>query len=318
MAATPTPTPDPHPAAPPTNLPPARSLAVPGLLSALLLWSYWPSFLGMASRWTQDAHYNHGWLVPAFSGWLLWRRRGRLQGPKGEPLPLRPEWWGLALMLAGLALRLVGARYFIDWVDSVSLLPSLAGIAVLLGGRRALWWSYEAILFLIFMMPLPYQVEIILGWRLREIATVASTYALQVLGLPAVAQGQIVRLGQESIAVADACNGLGMMLLFFTFSVGTALVVRRPWFERVLIVLAAPLNAIIGNVTRIVITALLKELAPGGKWADWFYHDFAGYLMMPLALGLLWAEMQVFSRLTVESERPNLAPLSPLLAGGRR
>jgi exosortase len=300
------------------NLPPARSLAVPGLLAALVLWSYWPSLLGMASRWTQDPHYNHGWFVPVFSAWLLWQRRGRLKGPKGETLPLQPEWWGVALMLVGLVLRLIGARFFVDWIDSVSLLPSLAGIAVLLGGRRALWWSWEAILFLVFMMPLPYQVEIFLGWRLQEIATAASTYTLQVLGLPAVAQGHLVRLGQESINVAEACNGLGMLLLFFTFSVGAALVIRRPWFERVLIVLVAPLNAIVGNVTRIAITALLKELAPGGKWADVFYHDVAGYLMMPLALGLLWAEMQLFSRLTIESAQPSSVPMNPLLVGGRR
>lgn len=279
-----------RPGAAPWWRPHAVVLAV---LGVCLLWAYWPSLLEMGQRWWSDPHYSHGWLVPAFSGWLLWSRRERIKDGLGAG-----SVWGLALIVLGVAIRMTGVFINLEWINAVSILPVVAGIAILIGGWTAWKWAWPAILFLFFMIPLPYRAEVILGGRLRDLATAASTYALQTLGLPAVAQGHTVLLGKERIAVADACNGLGMMILFTAFSVGAAIVVNRPLYERILIILMAVPNAIIGNVTRITVTGLLKETI-GGKNADVFYHDMAGWLMMPLALLLLWAEMQIFARLFV-------------------
>lgn len=287
-----------------------RLLAALGVLGAGLLWVYWPSFREMAGKWSTDARYSHGPLVPIFSLWLLWHRRERLGTD-----PLRGSWWGFGLIGLGLALRSVGSFYWVNWVSSVSLLVSVAGVFVLLGGWRALAWGWPAILFLVFMIPLPYRAEVALGWKLQGLATSASTYVMQTLGMAAVAQGYVVHLGRERINIVDACNGLGMMMLFFAFSVAVALVIKRPLHERILVVLAAPLNAVVGNVIRITITGVLKEMLPGSRTADVFYHDLAGWLMMPIALGLLWIEMKIFAHLLIEDSRRDRPAVSPLPLG---
>jgi hypothetical protein len=45
--------------------------------------------------------------------------------------------------------------------------------------------------------------------------------------------------------------------------------------------------------------------------ANHFFHDVAGYFMMPLALGMLWVELKVLSSLIVEAPaRPARVPYS--------
>jgi exosortase/archaeosortase family protein len=97
-----------------------------------------------------------------------------------------------------------------------------------------------------------------------------------------------------------------MLMLFFTLCVGTAFIMRKPIWERVLIVVSAPPIAVISNVFRITLTAVLFEIAH--QWpsvmsketADKVFHDFAGLLMMPVALLLLWGEMALISKLLVQ------------------
>ena len=44
----------------------------------------------------------------------------------------------------GAALRLAGAYFYLPWLDTVSLLPCLLGIGLLLGGWPLLRWSWPA------------------------------------------------------------------------------------------------------------------------------------------------------------------------------
>src|SRR5262249_36552352 len=155
--------------------------------------------------------------------------------------------------------------------------------------------------FLFFMVPLPYRVEMALGYPLQRIATLSSTYALQTVGLPALAEGNVILLEGYKIGVVEACNGLGMMFMFFAVAVGSVLVADRgPVVKGVVILSAIPI-AVAANVARISLTGLLHETI-GGRVADAVYHDFAGWLMMPLALAVLGAEFWLLARLFVEDE----------------
>jgi exosortase len=272
------------------------ALVIPmALLGASLLWAYWPVLCEMERHWAQDPRYSHGYLVPAFSFFLLWFRRGRLTS-----CCTQRSWLGLLLLATGMVLLLLGTRYYQGWVRAISLLFCLAGTSLLVGGWPMLRWAWPAIAFLVFMIPLPYRVERALGQPLQNLATVSSTYALQTLGMSALAEGNIILLsGHLRIGVAEACNGLGMLMMFFAYSTAAALVIQRPWLDRVLIVTSAIPIALAANVARIVVTAVL-EATVGGEVANMVYHDLAGWLMMPLALATLWAELQLLARLFLE------------------
>src|SRR5581483_5817321 len=109
-------------------------------------------------RWAHDPQYSHGYLVPGFALYLLWLRREQVQGKA-----LRPSAWGLALLGAALVFRLAGTYFHLGYFDQMSLLPCVAGLFLLGGGGRALAWSWPAVAYLAFMIPLPHSWSLALS-----------------------------------------------------------------------------------------------------------------------------------------------------------
>jgi exosortase len=255
---------------------------------ALLIWAHWTDLVETAQHWGQDAQYSHGYLVPAFALGLLYSRRALLQ--QASPAP---AWWGIPILAMGIGLHLAGAYFYYTWIEALSLLPSLAGLVLMLGGLApgAAWrWAWPAIGFLVFMIPLPYRLEVSLAGPLQRIAVISSTYLLQTFGLPAVAEGNIILLSEARIGIVEACSGLRMLVVFFALSSAVALVIRRPLWEKAVVVVSAVPIALIVNVARITVTGFLHEKVSSAV-ANAVFHDFAGWLMMPAALGLLWLEL---------------------------
>ncbi len=276
------------------------------LLVVSLFWAYWPTFVAMWGRWTTDPQYSHGFLVPLFAFVVLWSRRDLC--PKEI---LKPSWWGLGFLLIAMLLRFSAAYLYLEPLDGFSLIPMLLGSTLLIGGWRLLRWTWPATCFLAFMLPLPYQVEVALAQPLRGLATVAGTFAMQTVGLPALSEGNLILIEGVRLEVLDACNGLGMLFTFFALSTAVALIIQRPLVDRMVILLSAIPVALIVNILRITITGIFYYHS--GKEMGQFIHDFAGWLMMPMALGLLWLELKFLSRLLVEVD--SKSPLSVGIPG---
>ncbi len=271
-------------------------------LGGCVLWSLWPVLAAMADRWSTDPRYAHGYLVPIFSLALLWMRRSRLEGVKPGK-----STWGLAFVGLGAIVQLVGGYFRIGTLEGLALLPYLSGLALLLGGWRILGWAWPSIAFLAFMIPLPFRVENFLGPPLQTIATTASTYLLQTLGLMAFAEGNVIQLNEARIGVVEACSGLSMLITFVALSTAAALVVKRPLLDKIVLVASSIPVALVANIARITFTGILHDKV-GGHTASTFYHDVAGWLMIPFALILYWFEIWVLAHLLIETryEAPRL------------
>ncbi|MGH7171106.1 MAG: exosortase/archaeosortase family protein [Gemmataceae bacterium] len=280
----------------------SRPLLPLTVVTGSIVWAYWPTLCEIARKWMHDPQYSHGYFVVVFAVYLLWQRRQLM------PAVRTPSWWGAALLLAAVLLRGCGALFYNDWLDALSLLPLLAGAVLLLGGWSMLRWSWLTIGFLIFMIPLPFRVEHGLAHPLQRVATLTATYTLQTFGFPTFAEGNVIHVKEASIGVVEACSGLGMLLLFFALATGVAILTRCGFLDKMLIVASAAPIAVLANVIRITTTAFLHVVA-GSRWADLVFHDLAGWLMMPLALAMLWVELWLLRRLLIERPVPSLAPI---------
>jgi exosortase len=278
--------------------------------AGLLLYAYGPTLVGVAERWSHNPQYSHGYLVPAFALVLLWLRRR-----------LRPGWggrgavWGVLALAVAVGLHLTGARLYFDWLSEVSLLPALAGLCLCLGGWPALRWAWPSIAFLFFMLPLPYQVETAMAYPLQRLAAASSAYLLQTMGFSAFAEGATITMENVSIGVVEACSGLGMLVTFAALSTAVVMLLKRPWMDKAVLLASTLPIALIANLVRITLTAVLAQTV-SQQWAEHVFHDLAGWFMMPLALGLIALEMWVLSKLWVPPPRET-APvdLGSLLAG---
>lgn len=209
---------------------------------------------------------------------------------------------GFVLLLLSGALRLASTAFQYRLIDPFSMIPCLAGIVLLLLGWSGLKWSWPAILFLVFMIPLPGFIAGQLGHPLQRVGTIASTYVLQTVGIAATASGNVIWLPDDAngepvrIGVVEACNGLRMLTTFFAITIGAYFVLDRPWWERAVVVISAPAIAVLANITRISATGVAYTLL-GAEAGELVFHDLAGWLMMPLAILLMMAELAILTRL---------------------
>jgi exosortase len=266
---------------------------------ACLVWAFWPTLTDLYHVWSGDPQYSHGFLVPVFAAFLLWMRRDLLRDAE-----LRPTWWGLPLVLFGVGLHLCGGYYYWISVDAVALVPCVAGLWLTAGGAAGWRWGWPAVAFLLFMFPLPYRYAILLSGPLQHLAMVSSTFIMQVIGLPALSDtGNIIQVGDARIGVVEACSGLRMLVVFIALSAAVCIVSRRPLLDKLIVLASAVPIAIFSNVVRVTVTGVLHYTTTSDV-ANAFFHDLAGWFMMPLALGLLWLELKLLSHLLIDRPAP--------------
>lgn len=289
-----------------------RPLILVASLAALLMFSYWPGLMSAKAAWN-NPQYSHGWIVPLFSvAILFWWRQ------PVTPVTGSAHLAGLGLLVASLALRLFVARYRIITIDMYTFVPALAGVVLLGGGWSMFRWAWAPVAVLIFMYPLPDEATRYLLGPLQTMATMVSTYAIQTLGIDAIQEGNQIVVGEMHLGVVDACSGLRMLTIFIAISAAIVMLGDLEWYESLTILASAVPIALAVNAIRITLTGVMYTINP--DIAEKIFHDWAGYFMMPLALGMLYGVQLLLSKLFVPEEM-TLAPVVPLgttVDGGNR
>lgn len=261
---------------------------------ASFVWAYWPSLVKMVGAWERQPDYSHGYFVVPLALYFCWARRDQFPGTC-----VQFAWQGVALILLSIAIRIGGVRYYVDAVDAWSMIFWIGGAVWLLGGWRVFVWASPSIGFLFFMIPLPWSAERVLSLPLQRVATTLSTWALQVLGQPAIAEGSTIWLDEHRLEVEQACSGLRIFVGIFALAFAYVVLVRRTWWERSLLLLSALPIALAANSTRIVVTGLLSRWVSGDA-AYKFTHDISGYIMIPYAAALFALALWYFGHITRE------------------
>jgi len=253
-----------------------------GLFTLAGVWSYWPIVTRLAATWSNEPDYSHGFLVVPVALGLMWLR---LDQRPPWALSRGSLWCGVGVILASQFLRLGGEIWYYETLEEWSLIVWVAGCVLLFGGASVLWWGMPAILFLLFMVPLPWRYESALSFPLQTVATNVSVWLLQFLGQPALAMGHVIRLGENTLEVAQACSGLRMVMSIAAIGAAFIILFRRSIGHRLLLLLALVPIAIVANSMRIVVTALLYRWV-SSEAGQAFSHDFAGWVMIPVAAAM--------------------------------
>lgn len=278
---------------------PANTLAfcaAPCLFAAVFIWAYWPTFAELVERWYHVPDYSHGFLVIPGAILFLWARRRSCPA-----LTADGRWWGLAAVAGAMLFRGVGARMFLPAFDAWSIVPWLAGISLWLGGRRFFVWCLPAILFLLFMVPLPYRAEHALNVPLRNAAAASGCFLLQCLRQPAVQEGTVIVLNEQEFEVARECSGLRMLMGVCALAYAYVVLNRGPFWQKALILLSALPVAVLANVLRVTFTALFVHFIENDA-ARKFVHDAAGFVTFAIAAGLFSLVLWCLGKMFIEVE----------------
>jgi exosortase len=285
--------------------------AVLGLVTLALGFSYAPSFLELGKQWIRDPNYSYGFLVIPIALTIAWNRRDRL-----DRTQLKPCWWGFLSLAVLFALRVFLFERNELYVESATIPLVIASLMLALGGWHLIRVAWPAIVFLGFMLPLPPSFNAILADPLQRLATLGSVSVLQVMGLPVISEGNVITVGAEPLEVAQACNGLSMLLSFVTLITAMVILVPRPLWERLVLLASAIPIALLTNIIRIVVTAWFYHRF-GHEAGERMAHDAAGLAMPVIALALAFLELRMLSWLVIEVEEPD-APAGQRLVRTRR
>jgi len=269
---------------------------------ATLVWSYWLVVDGLFKTWSRNENYSVGQLVPLAALYLLWHERAAL-----SRTPLRACWWGLILVLFAQGARAFGLLYVFESVERYALVLSILGVVLLVAGWRVFWRVRWILAFLFLMVPLPARVHNLISGPLQDYATVGAVYVLELMGTTITREGNVMVLnGVTQVAVAEACSGLRMLTAFVVVGSVLAYIVKRPPWQKVVLVISTVPVAIVCNLIRLVVTAELFATV-SSELASTFFHDFAGLTMMPIAIFILVGELWLMAKLIVPEE-PRSAP----------
>jgi exosortase/archaeosortase family protein len=92
-----------------------------------------------------------------------------------------------------------------------------------------------------------------------------------------------------------------MVTAFLVIIFWVALLVKRSRWEKLVLVLSSLPIAILCNTIRLTITAVTFTTL-SGQSLERAFHDFGGYAMMPLALGMIVFELWFLGRLTTDRQ----------------
>lgn len=258
------------------------------VVGAVLVALYYSTFAWLVDAWlVPDSNYSHGFWVPLVIAYFLWEMR-----PKLAALPRRPDvrglWWvGLAMLmhLAGLVLD-------VHFLSGMSLFPLVWGLVQWYAGpyiRKQIFWPS---LFMIFMIPLPF-VSTWLTIRLQVISAAAATWILGLIFYDVSRVGTMVQLPSFTLFVEAPCSGLNTLFsLIFVGSV-VAYLARGAWWRKLLLLMTAPVIAVIANIFRIMLIALLGEYY-GEDVAMGVFHKGSGVIMYSIGLALFLLEAWLF------------------------
>lgn len=259
----------------------------PVLIGLLVL--YVPTYWDLSNGIWNSEEQAHGPIVLMVALYLLWTQRGVLAPSSVQGGEASWPILGGFVLAIGLLLYALGRSQEILLFEVGSQIPVLIGaLLITLGMRpvRALWF---AMLFLLFMVPLPGFVVDAATGPLKQHISVIAEQILYFFNYPIARSGVTLTVGPYQLLVADACSGLHSM--FSLSAMGLLylyLMQHGSWLRNGLLIACILPIAFVANIMRVMILVLVTYHL-GDEAGQGFLHGFAGILLFVVALLFLFA-----------------------------
>jgi exosortase len=253
---------------------------------------YWNVVRALVADWTIDENYSHGFLIVPLALYLVWERRTQVAA-----MPARPAGFGLVVIAASLVTLTVGVLGSEAFLTRISMLGTLGGAILFLGG----WCHLRALMFplafLLLMIPVPALVFNEIAFPLQIFASRAGELALSALRIPVLREGNVLVLANTSLEVAEACSGIRSLVSLLTLGIVYGYFSdARSWVRVVIAVSTVPV-AVVANGVRVAGTGIAAHFI-GPAAAEGFLHTFSGWLVFIVSFVLMYGGHRFLVRLS--------------------
>lgn len=267
-------------------------LIVGGLAATLVVFVvFYDNLAQLWVTWWGDENYGHGLFVPPIALYLAWEQRKRLGECYGQG-----GWLGFMIVAAGMGLFLMGHLATLFVVQHLALWVVIVGFVIAALGLRGGKILAFPLGLLLMTIPLPQFLFQGLSGQLRSISSTLGVTCLQIVGVTAFQDGNVIDLGPIQLQVVEACSGLRFLFPLMTLALLCAYFLDDRLWKRIFLFLSSIPIAILLNGFRIGMIGVLVEWWGKGA-ADGFIHLFEGWIVFLAGVGLLVGEMWLLKKL---------------------
>ena len=243
------------------------------------------AFTWMVNRWGDKlsfgADYSHGYLIPFVSLGIIWYKRAEFFAAKKSICMV-----GLYVIIAALTMHWVGAKMQQTRISLMSLILLIWGIPFYFFGWRIAKLLIFPCAYLIFCVPLNFLDA--LSFPLQQAATGISHAILNGLGIECERVGTQLMSPYFQLNVEAPCSGLRSLLAMTALTAVYAYFTQKTFIKKWLLFGMSIPIAVAGNIGRIISIALVS-IVSGQKLGAGLYHDWSGYVLFSVAIGLMVA-----------------------------
>jgi exosortase len=261
---------------------------------------YHAEIRNLATIWSNDSGWSHGWVVPLlaviFAYWK-WDVLSRLT-PRGTAL-------GLVLIVMAVVGQVLFRATGTIHMSYISMMVLLFGVVLWSLGWQYLQVLWMPISYLVFAMVPPSTLYVKITTPMQTLAAELGVRLMPLLGGEGFRAGTTIRVkrGMEwtTLFVEDACSGMRMLVAFFALAVALAYTTSRPTWQKIFLAVSALPIAIFCNAVRVALTGVIG-MSWGMNYAKGAPHALLGLVMLIPALGLQLLVAWVLDRIFIEDE----------------
>ncbi|HNX27307.1 MAG TPA: exosortase/archaeosortase family protein [Phycisphaerae bacterium] len=272
------------------------------VLGALVLLFFRDEVIQLWKTWRGNVNWSHGFIIPFFSCYLIYAWWDKI-----TKIPCRIWLPGIFVILLAMVGKAYGLIVLHNMWSAQLMLPLMIwGLVLYLCGPRMAMVLFVPIFFLELAMPLPDRLYNLMSLPMQNLSARMATSILQLFGVQisvSASYMQVVSISgvHHSLEVAEACSGMRSLMAFIALGVAMAYLDERPFWERLVIMLAGIPIALICNILRVTLTCSMfvldmKELGEG------FMHNMMGMALLVPALILLFLLAKLLDGLYVEED----------------
>lgn len=258
----------------------------------LLAWTivFYPIFPPLVHDWLGHSDNSHGFIVPVMAGYFILQRKEQLR-----LATIGSSWFGGGILFLSLALYILSTAGGITFPSRVALVLSLLGLVWCCLGKEIIRVLVFPIIFLLFMIPVPYSIISLVSLPLQLMATRISVSVIDLCSIPVYREGNMLFFMGTQLEVAEACSGIRSIMALTMIACAFASMVEDGWLKKTILIVAAIPIAMVANILRISGTGILAHFF-GDKVARGFLHEFSGILIFIFGFGALFGIFTLLKR----------------------
>ncbi len=258
----------------------------------IALWWLWAAW-ACAGDWENTEAYSYGWFVPLFCIYFAWRRWSEFKIAHSLdtfiPSPLFNRLFIICSIVA-----LITVPFFelvrqtpiywrpLNWIITTIAFTLSSLYLWAMGGKRLFVLFFFPLLLFFTAIPWPSAIEIKITQSLMLHVAANAAEVLNILGIPAHAQAQIVHLTVGPVGIDEACSGIRSLqtavMLGFVFGEFLSLApISRIVFFILSLLVTFPINLL-----RTLALCLIAQFLGLDAINTW--HDTVGYTFLALLI----------------------------------